>query len=192
MEIHKNRLTHLRTGMNRDKDTKWMKIELVSGLEIDALWRTILDKNQPQAPCNFVIQFKNKKETTFLDNPPPRIDREDGGLEVVLPRKRKQLPPYRQEVAEDLHMERCFIVGFTCTRRHYITMTCHCREGTLAHQDNIVMSGGTTMYPGIADRMQGEITALAPSTIKDMETISQKQTISLTKRGNYYTNALLT
>ncbi|XP_068242745.1 actin, alpha cardiac muscle 2-like [Palaemon carinicauda] len=31
---------------------------------------------------------------------------------------------------------------------------------------NIVMSGGTTMYAGIADRMQKEITALAPSTVK--------------------------
>merc|ERR1712193_119287 len=31
---------------------------------------------------------------------------------------------------------------------------------------NTVMSGGTTMYPDIADRMQKEITALAPSTIK--------------------------
>ncbi|KAH9400906.1 Actin- protein T2 [Tyrophagus putrescentiae] len=31
---------------------------------------------------------------------------------------------------------------------------------------NTVMSGGTTMYPGIADRMQKEITALAPATIK--------------------------
>merc|ERR1712200_104265 len=31
---------------------------------------------------------------------------------------------------------------------------------------NTVMSGGITMYPGIADRMQKEITALAPSTIK--------------------------
>ncbi|XDV45443.1 hypothetical protein PO909_013544 [Leuciscus waleckii] len=31
---------------------------------------------------------------------------------------------------------------------------------------NIVLSGGTTMYPGIADRMQKEITSLAPSTIK--------------------------
>merc|ERR1712083_987166 len=30
------------------------------------------------------------------------------------------------------------------------------------------MSGGTTMYTGIADRMQKEITALAPSTIKIM------------------------
>ena len=27
---------------------------------------------------------------------------------------------------------------------------------------NIVLSGGTTMYPGIADRMQKEITSLAP------------------------------
>lgn len=31
---------------------------------------------------------------------------------------------------------------------------------------NTVLSGGTTMFPGIADRMQKEITALAPPTIK--------------------------
>lgn len=29
-----------------------------------------------------------------------------------------------------------------------------------------VKSGGTTMYPGISDRMQKEITALAPSSMK--------------------------
>ncbi|XP_071118793.1 actin, cytoplasmic-like [Haliotis cracherodii] len=37
------------------------------------------------------------------------------------------------------------------------------------HKDlyaNIVLSGGTTMFPGIADRMQREITALAPVTMK--------------------------
>ena len=37
------------------------------------------------------------------------------------------------------------------------------------HKDlcaNIVLSGGSTMYPGIADRMQKEITALAPPTMK--------------------------
>ena len=31
---------------------------------------------------------------------------------------------------------------------------------------NCVLSGGTTMYPGIADRMQKEITSLAPATMK--------------------------
>merc|ERR1712203_879344 len=31
---------------------------------------------------------------------------------------------------------------------------------------NTIMSGGTTMYPGSADRMQKEITARAPSTSK--------------------------
>ncbi|ANZ74741.1 BA75_00239T0 [Komagataella pastoris] len=31
---------------------------------------------------------------------------------------------------------------------------------------NIVMSGGTTMFPGIAERMQKELTALAPSSMK--------------------------
>merc|ERR1712134_210169 len=32
--------------------------------------------------------------------------------------------------------------------------------------NNIVLSGGTTMYPGIADRMTKELTALVPSTMK--------------------------
>jgi actin-related protein len=31
---------------------------------------------------------------------------------------------------------------------------------------NIVLSGGTTMYPGVAERMTKEITALAPATMK--------------------------
>jgi len=31
---------------------------------------------------------------------------------------------------------------------------------------NVVLSGGTTMFPGIADRMQKEMTALAPPTMK--------------------------
>ncbi|KAJ1726012.1 actin [Coemansia biformis] len=31
---------------------------------------------------------------------------------------------------------------------------------------NIVLSGGSTMFPGIADRMQKEVTALAPSSMK--------------------------
>ena len=31
---------------------------------------------------------------------------------------------------------------------------------------NVVLSGGTTMYAGIAERMQKEITALAPPTMK--------------------------
>ncbi|CAM4939702.1 unnamed protein product [Rotaria socialis] len=31
---------------------------------------------------------------------------------------------------------------------------------------NIVLSGGTTMFPGIADRMQKDVSALAPSNMK--------------------------
>ncbi len=31
---------------------------------------------------------------------------------------------------------------------------------------NIVLSGGTTMFPGIVDRLQREITSLAPSAMK--------------------------
>lgn len=32
--------------------------------------------------------------------------------------------------------------------------------------NNIVLSGGTTMFPGLPDRMQKEMTALAPTSIK--------------------------
>ncbi|PWZ19164.1 hypothetical protein Zm00014a_001334 [Zea mays] len=31
---------------------------------------------------------------------------------------------------------------------------------------NVVLSGGSTMFPGISDRMSKEITALAPSSMK--------------------------
>ena len=31
---------------------------------------------------------------------------------------------------------------------------------------NVVLSGGTTMFPGISDRMQKELTALSPSSMK--------------------------
>jgi actin len=31
---------------------------------------------------------------------------------------------------------------------------------------NVVLSGGSTMFPGIGDRMSKEITALAPSSMK--------------------------
>jgi len=31
---------------------------------------------------------------------------------------------------------------------------------------NIILSGGTTMYPGIAERLQTELTRLAPSSIR--------------------------
>merc|ERR1712109_207469 len=52
---------------------------------------------------------------------------------------------------------------------HKLTFTSIMKCGVDIRKDlygNVVMSGGTTMYPGIADRMQKEITNLAPSTMK--------------------------
>ena len=59
-----------------------------------------------------------------------------------------------------------------CVKKHdffYIIRKCYLILIYFILQDlyaNTVLSGGTTMYPGIADRMQKEITALAPSTMK--------------------------
>lgn len=42
---------------------------------------------------------------------------------------------------------------------------------------NIVLSGGTSMLPNLADRMQNEITALAPNTMKIKVIASQKENV---------------
>ncbi|KAL3634892.1 Actin, aortic smooth muscle [Castilleja foliolosa] len=51
------------------------------------------------------------------------------------------------------------------TERGYMIMKCDVdiRKDLYG---NIVLSGGSTMFPGIADRMSKEITALAPSSMK--------------------------
>nr|XP_010338649.1 actin, cytoplasmic 1-like [Saimiri boliviensis boliviensis] len=52
---------------------------------------------------------------------------------------------------------------------HETTFHCIRKCDVDIHEDlyaNIVLSGGSTMYPGMADRMQKEITALAPRSMK--------------------------
>merc|ERR1711953_1277936 len=47
---------------------------------------------------------------------------------------------------------------------------------------NTVLSGGTTMYPGIADRMQKEMTALAPNTMKIKIVAPTREILCLDRR----------
>ncbi|XP_046546656.1 actin, cytoplasmic-like [Haliotis rubra] len=42
---------------------------------------------------------------------------------------------------------------------------------------NTVLSGGTTMFPGVADRMQKEITALASASVKDQGHLPSREKI---------------
>ncbi|KAG2555940.1 hypothetical protein PVAP13_8NG045500 [Panicum virgatum] len=69
--------------------------------------------------------------------------------------------------------------GGFCRRLVFVTTIFKTRPGTTYNSimkcdvdirkdlyGNIVLSGGTTMFPGIADRMSKEITALAPSSMK--------------------------
>lgn len=45
---------------------------------------------------------------------------------------------------------------------------------------NVVLSGGTTMYPGISDRMQKELTSLSPASMKVCHTVAPRLSIYLT------------
>ncbi|KAE8680460.1 actin [Hibiscus syriacus] len=56
------------------------------------------------------------------------------------------------------------------TERGYSFTTTAEREIDL--YGNIVLSGGTTMFPGIADRMSKEITALGPSSMKKIKVVA--------------------
>ena len=47
---------------------------------------------------------------------------------------------------------------------------------------NIVMSGGTTMFPGLADRMNKEMTAFAPANMKVMADSTTLFSVVLTHR----------
>ncbi|KAJ3293330.1 Actin, cytoplasmic 2 [Rhizoclosmatium sp. JEL0117] len=61
------------------------------------------------------------------------------------------------------------MLGMEATGIHETTFQSIMRCDTDIRRDlfsNVVLSGGTTMYPGIADRMQRELTALAPSSVK--------------------------
>lgn len=63
----------------------------------------------------------------------------------------------------------CFLLGMESCGIHETTFNSIMKCDVDIRKDlyaNTVLSGGTTMYPGIADRMQKEITALAPSTMK--------------------------
>ncbi|XP_032327014.1 actin, cytoplasmic 1-like isoform X1 [Camelus ferus] len=60
-------------------------------------------------------------------------------------------------------------LGLEACGIHEITFNSIMKCGINIRKDffsNIVLSGGTTMYPGFTDRMQKEINALAPSTVK--------------------------
>ncbi|ORY37781.1 actin-2 [Rhizoclosmatium globosum] len=61
------------------------------------------------------------------------------------------------------------MLGMEATGIHETTFQSIMKCDTDIRRDlfsNVVLSGGTTMYPGIADRMQRELTALAPSSVK--------------------------
>ncbi|XP_053258869.1 actin, clone 302-like [Podarcis raffonei] len=60
-------------------------------------------------------------------------------------------------------------LGLEWTGIHEATYNCIMKCDKDMRNDlyaNTVLSGGSTLYPGIADRMQKEITSLAPSTMK--------------------------
>ena len=55
---------------------------------------------------------------------------------------------------------------------------------------NIVLSGGNTMYPGIADRVQKELTAMAPPSIRIKIIAPPKRKYSVWIGGSILTSML--
>ena len=54
------------------------------------------------------------------------------------------------------------------SKRGVLTLKCPIEQGIVTNWDDMqkLLSGGTTMFQGIGERMTKELTALAPSTMK--------------------------
>ena len=106
----------------------------------------------------------------------PRLrERDAGGERLLLAREVPELPDGQVITIADERspcpevLFNLAIIGMESVGIHETTYNSIMKCDVDIRKDlysNIVLSGGTTMFPGVADRMSKEITALAPSSMK--------------------------
>merc|ERR1712013_144772 len=156
VENDKNSRDHTMKGLNdeiAEQDEVINRLNKEKKMVSEHSAKSSEDLLSAEEKVNHLLNIKKKLEST-LDELESSYEKEK--------RSRATLEKEKRKVEGELKMMQDTLSELD---RHNSIMKCDVdiRKDLYA---NTVMSGGTTMYPGIADRMQKEITALAPSTIK--------------------------